>query len=484
MMMTAADDGRVGEALLTPPSSNECDTPTEDVTEGVEQNDGSPAESLIPLRPASPSSKVAAKVVIPRFRHEWEAKKDAIYDLYITQSWALKDVIREMERAHHFKATARMYKRQLARWDIFKARSRGAPTRLTRAMMHESDSARNVQGGLTAVRHFLEALDRVEDRAAVQRGRYGLSSCSDPLYRYFFMTMEFFHRGNYQLGGQVLRLAFLSMDRRLEGPSLKTVSDLCFVLPHLLASRQQNDILQLYLGHLSSLVKAKLGEHPLSRVVQSLVLLVHRPDFILWYTHVLSKLNRDLILRSEDVRGSTMLWAWNQYFATVSRDDEDSRHRHCAEHRKIRREVRNHSVDPGLDKRLMDQEQAVCLVVDRCCDSDFESWLARAEEETRRVEPFEITLWPDHLFFSDPDYRAFLSHHLAQYFERRGDRDKAIEMFRRVGDHARNEMYVMSCMELERLLRQGGQQKEADEIKQAALGSEWLKLMQAKLEYV
>ncbi|KAK3489551.1 uncharacterized protein B0T23DRAFT_431000 [Neurospora hispaniola] len=54
--------------------------------------------------------------LVPTCPADWEAKKDIIYDLYMNKNFILNDVVEIMLSTHRFKATARMYKGQFAKW--------------------------------------------------------------------------------------------------------------------------------------------------------------------------------------------------------------------------------------------------------------------------------------------------------------------------------------------------------------------------------
>ncbi|KAK3695789.1 hypothetical protein B0T22DRAFT_534551 [Podospora appendiculata] len=74
---------------------------------------------------ASANPVLGERPLVPTSYADWEAKREVIYELYINKNLILNDVIDIMLSTQNFKATARMYKGQFAKWKWFKYRKPG-----------------------------------------------------------------------------------------------------------------------------------------------------------------------------------------------------------------------------------------------------------------------------------------------------------------------------------------------------------------------
>ncbi|KAL1843452.1 hypothetical protein VTJ49DRAFT_1562 [Mycothermus thermophilus] len=270
---------------------------------------------------------------MPRRVEDWEPWKSILYDLYITQNRILRDIIDIMEKKHNLHATPKMYKNQFARWGFFKyavkKRSRPKPDSpssqssddsldgaiiLSRHdLLHPDDSSRNMQAGLTAVRRFIHGhIDHDVGHLQVEE----VAGFVDPCYRYFKLAMDLFDLHENLEGGRVLRLAFLQIERKMSKPTMKSFSDLCLLVPHLLLESNRRDILAAYLHYVSGLASVKFGKHPVSELAAALTSLIDaRPADMMRYIMLLAQINADTVAALPGVLDRNAQWAHNQYLA-------------------------------------------------------------------------------------------------------------------------------------------------------------------------
>ncbi|KAK0665313.1 hypothetical protein QBC41DRAFT_15687 [Cercophora samala] len=290
--------------------------------------------------------------IVPRRVEDWDPWKGLLHELYITQNRILRDIIQLMETNYNLKATPKMYKNQFARWGFFKYavkrrpryNSDESPTDDTydgksssSSMISFSrnnsystispaffgnDTSRAAQLGLTAIRRFLHGyIDLDISNLQVEE----VAGYIDPCYRYFKVSMDLFDLKENKTGGEVLRLAFLQIERKLEKPTMKSFSDLCFVVPHLLLEYGRLDILKAYFRYLARLTTVKFGNHPVSEIAASFVEMFEEgaanEERLMGYIQLLSQANADVIEDIPGVLGRTREWARNQSLACQQRED-------------------------------------------------------------------------------------------------------------------------------------------------------------------
>ncbi|KAK4170823.1 hypothetical protein QBC36DRAFT_112860 [Triangularia setosa] len=290
--------------------------------------------------------------IVPRRVEDWDPWKGLLHELYIAQNRILRDIIQLMETNYNLKATPKMYKNQFARWGFFKyavkrrprynsddsptddaydgnsssssmvSLSRNNSYSTSSPILLGSDSSRATQLGLTAIRRFLHGyIDLDVSNLQLEE----VAGYVDPCYRYFKVSMDLFDLRENTTGGEVLRLAFLQIERKLEKPTMKSFSDLCFVVPHLLLESGRLDILKAYFRYLARLTNVKFGNHPVSEIAASFVEMCEEgsknEEKLMSYIQLLSQVNADVIEDIPGVLGRTREWARNQSLACQQRED-------------------------------------------------------------------------------------------------------------------------------------------------------------------
>lgn len=404
-----------------------------------------------------------------------------------------------------------MYKNQFARWGFFKysvkrrpppksssASSSSPPIQeefdddammlmrrdsdnlLSPTILHQSKGSRAVQSGLTAVRRFLKGhIDR--DAANLQHEE--VAGFVDPCYRYFKVAMDLFDLRENVEGGRVLRLAFLQIERKMSTPTMKTFSDLCFLIPHILLESGRKEILGAYLQYLGRLATLKYGKHPVSEIAASFGELLSRPQDVMGYIKLLSKVHSDTISDMPGVLDRTRIWASNQHLACENSQDPppwslSRTARPADEHHMIRLEAQ--SVFWAQTLIMMDPE----------CDALAQQWLGKrfepgfAEKTEGLLEKVKQRVAAGILpaMFASMLEALFVGW-LNDYYEMVGDMDKTFEWGRKgLMLSTPNEQYVLWSIHLENLMRRSGRDSEADELKVRRQTLEWMEEVRMQVD--
>ncbi|KAL2163570.1 hypothetical protein VTH06DRAFT_5628 [Thermothelomyces fergusii] len=459
--------------------------------------------------------------IVPRKNQDWEPWKDILYELYIIQNRILRDIITIMETKHNLRATSKMYKNQLARWGFFKyaikGRSRAKPEEAPNGrgphdpidsaalspndqlLLHADSGSRSIQAGLTAVRRYIHGhIDLDPSNLQVEE----VAGFVDPCYRYFKVAMDLFDLQENAEGGRVLRLAFLQIERKISKPTLKSFSDLCVLVPHLLIESNRRDILSAYLHYVSRLAAVKFGKHPVSELATSLTALLNeRPEDMMRFVVLLAQFNADTIASLPGILDRNAQWARNQYLA-------------C--------------------KRAASEARWLSpyLLVDGGGGGGNSSTGPRVGEDDERFNHQMIRLeaqsvyWAQKLIMHDPvsdeiasqwlqrrfpdDYASKCEAHLAQlkelvatggfpvvfarmmeslcvgwlydYYDTVADWEKAFEWGRRGLQLASDEQYAIWSVHLEDLMRRHGRPEEAEELRKKRREHSWLERVRLEVD--
>ncbi|KAK3396616.1 hypothetical protein B0T20DRAFT_502094 [Sordaria brevicollis] len=110
-------------------------------------------------RAAHTNNTLPERPLVPTCPADWEAKKDIIYDLYMNKNFILNDVVEIMLTTHRFKATARMYKGQFAKWRWAKYNKSGNTnaTKPTKSRSVRRKGITSGSGGHTSNGHVVKA---------------------------------------------------------------------------------------------------------------------------------------------------------------------------------------------------------------------------------------------------------------------------------------------------------------------------------------
>ncbi|KAK3320134.1 hypothetical protein B0T19DRAFT_361560 [Cercophora scortea] len=442
--------------------------------------------------------------LIPRKAEDWEPWKSILYELYITQNRILRDIINLMDTTYNLKATPKMYKNQFARWNFFKYAIKRKPPRgktgraakgadeeddgapvaahnmnhddlISPLLLHKSSQSRAMQAGLTAVRHFVNGyvdLDPVHLKEDVVFGYH------DPCYRYFKTAMDLFDLKENVEGGRVLRLAFLQIEPKVLEPDLKSFSDLCFLVPHLLLESDRKDILSAYLQYLTRLATVKFGNHPFTEVLSSFADLTDRPEEIMRYIMTLSKVNADTIAGLKSMLARTQTWAQNQYLACQrSTDPATAVARVTHDHHMIRLEAQSVYWAQNLIMNDPESDDLASQWLHRKFDTDFaercEGFLVKVKDRVAAgTIPGEFAMMMECLYIG----------WLNDYYETQEDWENVFKWARRGLELSTNEQYIIWSIHVEGLMRKHGTAEEAEELRVKRLQHEWLESVRLQVD--
>ncbi|VBB81175.1 Putative protein of unknown function [Podospora comata] len=473
--------------------------------------------------------------IVPRRVEDWDPWKGLLHELYITQNRILRDIIQLMETNYNLKATPKMYKNQFARWGFFKyavkrrprynsdefptddtygsksssasmiSLSRNNSYSIISPTFFGNDTSRAAQLGLTAIRRFLHGyIDLDISNLQVEE----VAGYIDPCYRYFKVSMDLFDLKENKTGGEVLRLAFLQIERKLEKPTMKSFSDLCFVVPHLLLEYGRLDILKAYFRYLARLTTVKFGNHPVSEIAASFVEMFEEgsenEERLMGYIQLLSQANADVIEDIPGVLGRTREWARNQSLACQQREDRSrsgSPNSSAASSKGSPPDM-NMAVAPSVrdrDKRrhhmLRVEAQSVYWAQKLVMSGDPESealaeqWLAKefGHDFKPRVMALlerlkmmrDIGVFPE--VFAKMMECLFIGW-LFDYCEFVEEWEEAFEWGREGLALSANEQYVIWSIHLEGVMREHGSVLEADALKKKRQGMDWMEQVRTQVD--
>ncbi|KAL2157863.1 hypothetical protein VTH06DRAFT_4916 [Thermothelomyces fergusii] len=266
--------------------------------------------------------------MIPVSASDWESKKQIIWELYIDQNMFLNEVIEIMITKYNFKATARMYKGQFAKWKWAKYNKPGKPkparpTRPAAGRKKSSPLSRRAHRGNRGwqsttstereqpmplyqpaqLRYFCDEEHIVEAalgayaamishwceqetpwRPAAQDGGGGGGNSDDDLLcagaldaedrsilEQVRCAQDHFLSGRTQQGGDVLRRAFLAIETALSGDlTIEALWDCCLAVPQLALTTGWTDVLGIFVRYLHQYTSIRLPHHPIALVAASL----------------------------------------------------------------------------------------------------------------------------------------------------------------------------------------------------------------------
>ncbi|KAK4102303.1 hypothetical protein N658DRAFT_423852, partial [Parathielavia hyrcaniae] len=285
-------------------------------TESVEFHDSKTARTTPSVNhdefqgTASGTQPVPERPLVPSSQADWEARKQMIRELYMNQNMILNEVIEIMLTKHKFKATARMYKGQFAKWKWTKynktsssgslksaksrvakkksARSRepaplGAARRQELALLshrahlpYSSDDECQIEITLSAyaalITHWSERETPWKTDDSPLSGQSQSAELFGPrdssILQHVRSAQDHFLAGRPQQGGDMLRRAFLgieaALDRGAAAGSLdvEALWDCCLGVPQLALTMGWTDILSIFCRYLHNFTRIKLPHHP------------------------------------------------------------------------------------------------------------------------------------------------------------------------------------------------------------------------------
>ena len=293
-------------------------------------------------------------------------------------------------------------------------------------------------------------------------------------------------------GGRVLRLAFLQIERKIAKPTMKTFSDLCFLVPHLLLESNRRDILSAYLHYLSRLAMVKFGKHPVSDLAASFAVLVDdRPDDIMRYIMLLSQLNSDTIASMPGMLDRNAEWARNQYLACQRTNTQEPwsspsptddladgappRDRH--DHHMIRLEAQSVYWAQKLIMHDPTSDEMAGQWLRRKFTPDFgpkcEAYLARLKQMVATGGfPVVFARMRECLYVG----------WLYDYYETMGEWDRAFEWGLRGLELSTDEQYAIWSIHLEDLMRRHGRPEEAEGLRKRRREHSWLERVRVEVD--
>ena len=341
-------------------------------------------------------------------------------------------------------------------------------------VMHQDQGSRAREGGLTAVRDFLRGVSVAYSEDIV----YGYQ---EPMYRYFKVAMDHFDLGENLQGGRILRLAFLRIDDLVAAPNLKSFSDLCFLVPHLLLESGRKDILFLYFGYLQNVAQAKLGQHPLTNLTRAFGRLTDTPEELIRYIMILSHINRDTIAEAAGFHQRARTWAENQAYACQRTVIGDSSTGGAPPLPHDHHMIRLESQSVYWAQHLVMQD----------ADSDdlARQWLRRRFEPgfAQKCEALlgmvvgraEAGMIPRHFArMIETLYVGWLN----DYYETQQEWEHVFRWGRRGLSLCTDEQYAIWSVHLEELMRKHGSRAEAEELRKRRLSHDWLESVRVQVE--
>ncbi|KAK4096551.1 hypothetical protein N658DRAFT_501448 [Parathielavia hyrcaniae] len=465
---------------------------------------------------AAKAIQVPGQPIIPRKIQDWEPWKGILYELYITQNRILRDIIDIMDTKHNVRATPKMYKNQFARWGFFKYAIKGRPRAKAESptdqsssddsldgaiilsrdeLLHADGGSRSIQAGLTAVRRFLHGhIDRDPANLQVEE----VAGFVDPCYRYFKVAMDLFDLKENLEGGRVLRLAFLQIERKISNPTMKSFSDLCFLVPHLLLESNRRDILSAYLHYVSALATVKFGKHPVADLAASFASLVDdRPQDMMRYIMLLSQINSDTIASLPGMLDRNREWARNQYLAcqrTAISTPAIPPHHHPSpslcdgdsdglvggehhDHHMIRLEAQSVYWAQKLVLQDAESEAMATQWLRRRFEPDFGPRCERSLAQMR-----ERAAQGGYPVMFSRMMETLMVGWLADYYETARDWDRALEWGRRGLELSNDEQYAIWSIHLEGLMRRTGRVREAEELRRRRREHSWLEKVRLEVD--
>ncbi|KAH6628857.1 Clr5 domain-containing protein, partial [Chaetomium tenue] len=252
--------------------------------------------------------RLPERPIVPTSASDWEAKKQIIRELYMDQNMILNEVIDIMILKYKFKATARMYKGQFAKWRWTKYNKSGKPgsikpakSRVVKRKAKAAPKPLSQDDGMgemtpTQAQHVtrlsqhthLQFLTDEECRVETTLNAYAAliahwseretpwraDSDQQPTFCELFQPRGYsilqhvraahdcFQAGQPQQGGDMLRRAFLGIESAIEnGIDMEALWDCCLAVPHLVLTTGWIDLLAIFARHLHQYALIKLQSH-------------------------------------------------------------------------------------------------------------------------------------------------------------------------------------------------------------------------------
>ncbi|KAK8102601.1 hypothetical protein PG984_015747 [Apiospora sp. TS-2023a] len=235
---------------------------------------------------SEPEAGGQARLVTPRDPEDWERVKPILKELYLNQGLTLKALVQEMRDVHHIKATIRQYNHRFAKWgwrkykkkrqgsvaaqsttsqdesyqgDISSVGSPGTPSEVTsivaspaptKLFINESDFAARVSSGLASYRNYIRGWAATDPRW-LKPTRYQsieVDRVRIPFEDQLLVARHYVRSEDYVNAGQLLRVAFLSIEPLVNDQHISGAWDLFIIAPLVICEmgRDTDIVMKLY----------------------------------------------------------------------------------------------------------------------------------------------------------------------------------------------------------------------------------------------
>ncbi|KAK3331487.1 hypothetical protein B0H66DRAFT_546650 [Apodospora peruviana] len=324
------DSDRLPLALVSSPaaSGSSSDAATSPLATSLphrrRRQSSSPATTeLEPITVVAGPGSERTHVVIPTKPADWESVKGVIEELYLDKNVRLKDVMEIMQAAYKFRATARMYKAQFAKWNWHKystsstssvKREPGtSPTgssstgsgsspspppkvgknkkkkgtarvfvvnnNIIHKNLLETNSSKHLTTTMSACRAFIVGWSEQDPRWRSTSSFTKMGGHYDPtMISHFVAALNEFKNKDFASGGRLLRGAFLGLEDLISDGHVAALWDCYVTIPQLTLNHDRRDILLTFLRYLSRLTAARVPGHPIAVIARSTLAFVEHLD--------------------------------------------------------------------------------------------------------------------------------------------------------------------------------------------------------------
>lgn len=279
------------------------------------------------------SEASAPRCLIPNSSADWEAKKSIIKEYYMEQNLILNDVIAIMQEQHRFKATARMYKGQFAKWKWTKYNKSGKPgttkppcSRTARRkgvvarsesrdaeraprdchppkqylttqeylpcqeyhsstspsllpLLYQNDEAFQLEVALSAYSAYISAWCQRKTPWRTEPYPGGAAARKVSILQQFNVAFNHFNYGRSEKGGNALRQAFRKVEDAVANElDVEAIWDCCLAVPQLALTRGWADILVMFTEYLYEIASVKKPGHPITQIAMNIYRLARQSD--------------------------------------------------------------------------------------------------------------------------------------------------------------------------------------------------------------
>ncbi|KAK3939721.1 hypothetical protein QBC46DRAFT_436857 [Diplogelasinospora grovesii] len=466
---------------------------------------------------------------IPTKHTDWETMKPVIEDLYISKNVRLKGVIEIMQTAYQFRATARMYKAQFARWNWHKYRtgsqddtwggfaSSGSSVDTNHARqlpsprvsggrkkgtarvfglldqrrgdagggggrgggrggggpvpahLLEADESRHLTTAMSAYRSFILGWSEQDPRRRAATSFTKMGQYNPTFISHFIVALNHFRNKEVEPGGRMLRCAFLELEELISDGHVAAIWDCCISVPQLTLNYGRKDILLTFLRYLSRLSTAKAPGHPLAHIARSTLAFVEQNfDQVSQYTTVAWRLWADTIIQLLGYDNISTLHTNRAYLLLQPRTDPVLARRLILDYDRLVLKAIASLGEDNTATLALEFDALLMQMRFGMPDTDFERRLEKVICKLTHKPGnagFPPAIWPAE---DRQIYRGcwYLSE---VYADATGNREKAKECRRAFLAAPADADWVQFAVRIEERLRGQGRAAEADEVKRHRL---------------